>query len=340
MTTVANQIKSPSNKKKKARSSSTVNRTATPKPRSKNNAKSGEPKILVTIHNEHKYMGVLMKILKEQIRNMKQSRDVDYSMMFDIMHYMNNFPDRFHHPREDLILHLMLEKSDELKPVIEQLFEEHILIADKGRKILSDLKSILKEHSETKQARLQAESHDYVRAILEHISLEENVVFKKATQILKPSDWTKISTQSETIEDPIFGQRIEERYKNIYQHLSHQIDKAADDFTLLEFIGIAALFESIGPLMSGTEEVSSILKKSCQQIFSTNMACCKSLLKPSTVSRSDYISKPLGCMLDSYDYYVQSLVEIGQVLRKTKKKITEPYSAGFQLLEEIERDFS
>ena len=337
MTTVTNQIQTPSNKKKTPRSSSTANRTVTPKPRSKNNATSGEPKILVTIHNEHKYMGVLMKILKEQIRNMKQNRDVDYSIMFDIMHYMNNFPDRFHHPREDLILHLMLEKSDELHPVIEQLFEEHILIAAKGRKILSDLKSILKEHSEIKQTRLQAESHDYVRAILEHISLEENVVFKKATLILKPSDWEKISTQSETIEDPIFGKKIEERYKNIYQHLSHQIDKAADDFTLLEFIGIAALFESIGPLMSGTEEVSSIFKKSCRQIFSTNMACCKSLLKPSTMSRSDYISKPLICMLDSYDYYVQSLVEIGHVLRKTKMKITEPYSAGFKLFEEIER---
>ena len=49
------------------------------------------------------------------------------------MRYMTQYPDRFHHPREDLIFTQLLKRDPGVRDDIEDLLEEHISIRLAGQ---------------------------------------------------------------------------------------------------------------------------------------------------------------------------------------------------------------
>ena len=53
--------------------------------------------------------------------------------MQDIMRYMAQHSDRFHHPKEDLIFAQLLKRDPGVRADVEDLIEEHIVIGLAGQ---------------------------------------------------------------------------------------------------------------------------------------------------------------------------------------------------------------
>ncbi len=295
------------------------------------------PAFLMTIYDEHKYIGVLMKVLAEQLENISSKGTADFDLMFDIMHYMREFPDRFHHPREEVLFLLLKEKDSSLTPTIKNLLNHHEHFGDRGDLILDALNDIIHKFTISKKDALQDLFEDYISVLETHIELEETEILCRAIDLLDESDWQQLKHRTTVVEDPIFGHQVHQRYRRIYDHLAQRIEKAADDFTLMEFVGLGAFFESIEPLSLGISEISDIINSHSKQVYRTNANCYKSLRVSPPNQRTDYIAKPVNCFLDCYDVYVDGLFNIGKVLRKTREKVAEPYSTGFNLLKELEK---
>ena len=71
---------------------------------SKNTVKEVKSRPLMdTLRSEHRHLGSVMVLFKEQLDAIEQGQLIDTHVIYEIMDYVVRWPNRFHHPREDLI---------------------------------------------------------------------------------------------------------------------------------------------------------------------------------------------------------------------------------------------
>ena len=52
---------------------------------------------------EHRHIATVMQLFADQLKAIESGELVDTHVVYEIMDYMVTWPDRYHHPREDLI---------------------------------------------------------------------------------------------------------------------------------------------------------------------------------------------------------------------------------------------
>jgi hemerythrin-like domain-containing protein len=76
---------------------------------------------IMRLREEHVHFRKLLDLLEKQLNFFHVGETPDYSLLTDVLHYMINYPDRFHHPTEDVIFaryvtyyrsHMDKEESD------------------------------------------------------------------------------------------------------------------------------------------------------------------------------------------------------------------------------------
>ena len=92
------------------------------------------PAPLRAIGNEHRYISRLLLILEDEAEALRSSGRCDYETLHRVMDYLSRFPDRYHHPKEDLIFDRMSDPAH--TEVIAELRQSHKDIAQVNRKLL------------------------------------------------------------------------------------------------------------------------------------------------------------------------------------------------------------
>ena len=289
-----------------------------------------EPRIILTIKDEHKYTLMLLSVLREQLAEFDIGKSPDYQLMLDIMNYMANFPDKFNHPAKTSLIESIIKKSDGEGTELEDLLAEKRQINDLAHEVIQALKSLLKESTMLKEEQLKIFSKNYVELIEAHIEIESRLLFRQARQYLSADELQEFTDKQYFEEDHPLANLVEERYKELSKLLNKRLDDwegAANELALAEFVGMGAFFESIEPLSIGLGEVSQIIKQHSYNMYQQYFQCYKDLLTQKQETPSDYIKQPIDCMMSCYKEYVAGIGEIGQVLKKTTKQIKEPYEA-------------
>ena len=66
--------------------------------------------MLSLIEQDHKKVEQLLNVLTKQLAQLQsQQHSINYVLMGDIVNYLRNYIDRYHHPKEDLIYAYYLE---------------------------------------------------------------------------------------------------------------------------------------------------------------------------------------------------------------------------------------
>lgn len=124
-----------------------------------------------------------------------------------MLQYVDTFADRFHHPKEDDFLFKKLwERSEEARPSIAQLQNQH----QDGPRYRQQLQTSLDQliageavYSDVVRARIL----HFCSHVQEHIRLEETTVMPLARKALLPEDWTEIDAAFADHDDPLFGEQ-------------------------------------------------------------------------------------------------------------------------------------
>ncbi len=134
------------------------------------------------------------------------------------MYYMVQYPDRFHHPKEDLIFTQLLKRYPEARADVNDLLQEHIAIGLAGQ---SFDKLLRISHIDSVEVReqLAAAGFAYIWVLREHMLKEEKKMFPLAMEVLTKEDWKVIDEEIDAIEDPLFGEMIAEDYQRLYQFI-------------------------------------------------------------------------------------------------------------------------
>ncbi len=170
---------------------------------------------------EHRNFEKLLEIVEQQLESFRRSERPDYELMLDIIYYMTHYPDQFHHPGEDIVFRRVAEREKAAGNAVEELHHQHRVIAENGRALQEQLDAVV---TGVMLPRTQVElpARKYAEYFRNHMRNEESVLFPLAQRLLSDADWAVIDAQTLKGIDPLFGGRVQKRYRALHGRIAAQ----------------------------------------------------------------------------------------------------------------------
>ncbi len=131
-------------------------------------------------HSEHADFRRLLALLQRQVEVFHTGERPNYELMLDIISYLREFADRFHHPREDAAFACLAKRFPEMKPDLARLSQEHRVIAQAGETLLQHLHAIL-AGTIVPRSEIEVAAATYLASYYgNHIAREEEDVYSRA----------------------------------------------------------------------------------------------------------------------------------------------------------------
>ncbi len=169
--------------------------------------------------NEHQAFAALLALLEQQLEQFHRAAAPDYEIMLDIVEYMVDYADRFHHPKEDLAFARIAERQPTAADSVRQLAREHSAILASGRELAREIEAVVGGAIVARKV-VEELGQRYLDAFRRHMYAEEQGLFVAAVECLSDEDWNSIERASERGDDPLFGERPEQRYAALRSQLS------------------------------------------------------------------------------------------------------------------------
>ena len=186
------------------------------------------PNVIAVLDRDHANISKLLDILESEILGIEVGKTPDFPLLQDIMRYLSQHSDRFHHPKEDLIFAQLLKHDSEVRADVEALIEEHVLIGLAGQEFASLLRASGVDSVNVRE-RLGTCGTDYICAQRDHMFKEESKLFPLAAQLLTRKEWHLIDEAISNIDDPLFDEMTADDYQRLYRLLAKQSESGATE---------------------------------------------------------------------------------------------------------------
>ena len=167
---------------------------------------------------DHRNFGKLLDFLEEQLDLFHAGDSPNYELMRDVLHYMTQYSDLFHHQREDLIFATLQQRDPAVAPVVDSLTREHMILRDTGSRLLQHLDGIVDGEVVVARETVEASGRAYIDTLRQHMALEETRLFGPAAA-LPDSAWVVIAAALPDRDDPLFGKTVEAHYHALCRQL-------------------------------------------------------------------------------------------------------------------------
>ena len=174
---------------------------------------------LEELHRDHINLAKVLRLLEQQLAEVRSGEHVNLDVLSEIVDYVQTYPDRVHHRREDVIFTVYLEQSPGQHDVVGRLLEEHSALFKKTHDLRENIEQ-WRHDSPVPRERVVAIIADYLLMQWDHLNLEESSVFNLLDQELTPADWDRIEAAMPRTTDPLFGHTMRQRFETIFGQLS------------------------------------------------------------------------------------------------------------------------
>jgi hemerythrin-like domain-containing protein len=214
-----------------------------------------QPTLLKALYAEHRHIASVMQLFSEQLAAIEAGEPVDTHVLYEIMDYMVTWPDRFHHPREDLIYGRVAELDSGAADNVDSLQRDHDFMAKSGQEVLHNIQ--LWRDGEISGEVLVNSGRAYVDHMYEHMNSEETLVFPQIDSVLGPEDWRELAQddQLRPVADPVFGHRVQREFRNMARRLRSNVRRGVERGTLVEWLSVEAVMESLEVVSMAYESV-------------------------------------------------------------------------------------
>jgi hemerythrin-like domain-containing protein len=178
------------------------------------------PLTLTVIEQEHQALSAMlrsMSLLLAQAR--REQRLPDFDVLRAMLFYVDEFPERRHHPKEsELLFPKLRARAPEIAPVLERLDADHA----RGEKAIRDLEHALLAFEVMGESRREAFEQALARYLdfyLQHMALEEHEVLPAARRTLTEADWAELDAAFAANRDPLTGHEPSDEYRPLFQRI-------------------------------------------------------------------------------------------------------------------------
>lgn len=170
--------------------------------------------VLTRLRSDHQNIKGLLHILRRQLDSIGRGDKPDYHLMYDIVHYLTYYPDRYHHPFEDLLFARLAELRPDLVSKVEESEQHHRQIARAGGRLRAMIGAII-DGLVVSRDKLSRTGSAYINGYVEHMQIEENELFDIVPGALKPADWLVLISAYHWQPDPVFSEEISREYRHL-----------------------------------------------------------------------------------------------------------------------------
>lgn len=159
---------------------------------------------LKIIKDEHSSLSAMLQSMRMMVeRGPKDHPEQFFDVLRAMLFYIDEFPEKQHHPKESQLLFPMVARADaQAKEVIDRLERDH----QSGEKAVRELMHLLLAWELIGDARrppFQAACAQYIDFYTEHMRLEETVVLPAAQAALSDSEWARVDAAFSSNRDPL-----------------------------------------------------------------------------------------------------------------------------------------
>ena len=177
-----------------------------------------EISIIERLEIDHCQLLRKINFLEMQYLDMCRGVEPDYSLMRNIIVYIQEYPEQMHHPLEDMIFSVLLERVEDAD-ILRELMSEHTRLEDVTRQLRESLEAV--SSGMVSNDELKKRLSDFLVGQREHIYAEETEVYPLVKQYLTEKDWKQLENMASIIDEPIYGRKT--RYD--YERLNLAIEK-------------------------------------------------------------------------------------------------------------------
>ena len=178
---------------------------------------------------DHDHIIKTLNLLEVQFLDLCRDRKTDLSTMRSILAYIQEFPEQTHHPLEDMVYSILLQREEKVK-LLHNLISDHTDLETVTHKLSESLESYI--NNELSQEELKHQLSIFLTRQRQHIYIEEIEIYPVAERVLTINDWEKIRTSIPVRNDPIFGRRSQDNYELVYREIMGNKDKTTKDVRL------------------------------------------------------------------------------------------------------------
>ena len=176
-------------------------------------------KAIRIIRDEHRSISAVLSGLIELTRVARNPGvQPGFAVFRAMIHYIDEFPERLHHPKEDHFLFARLaERAPDTRPLVEELRKEHV----RGAELVRELESALiafEVNGARELPAFDAAVNAYAQFHWDHMRKEEERVLPLAEKHLTEADWRWIEDAFAGNRDPIADLR-ERDFEQLYQRI-------------------------------------------------------------------------------------------------------------------------
>lgn len=183
--------------------------------------------ILAVLRQDHENMSRLLDVLERQIDNFASGRRPDADIVSAIADYVLEYPDRFHHPVEDMVLDALRQRDPAAAKSAEGLEDEHARIGRLARNFHTAVDNWLSDEPARREDFVET-ARAFVASMREHIAREDDEFFPAAKAALTRDDLERLSSRLPKLDDPLFGAADHDSYVRLRQAI---LDWSGSDTT-------------------------------------------------------------------------------------------------------------
>jgi len=176
-------------------------------------------KAIAIIQDEHRAITAVVEGLRHVVAEIAAGRmAADHALLGALFHYIEQFPERLHHPKEDDFLFARLRvRRPESAPLLDGLHREHAV----GRERFAELKAMWERYRAEPGALppLVEGVERYSQFHWLHMRKDEEHVLPLAAAALTKEDWDAIDAAFASNNDPVVGVPASKAFRELFRHL-------------------------------------------------------------------------------------------------------------------------
>ena len=172
------------------------------------------------LRDEHRTLAAVLHGMRYLVREIEAGRAIPgFDVLGAMVYYIDTFPERFHHPKEDRYLFRLLRlRCQAARHLLDRLEAEH----SAGQRKLGQLGQALTRYQQggtDEFHAFRAIVEDYVAFEFAHMHAEETELMPLAEQHLTPADWQEIDNAFLDHDDPLFGAVAGGNFRELFRRI-------------------------------------------------------------------------------------------------------------------------
>ena len=176
------------------------------------------------IRDEHSALAAMLRSIPLLLTEHRRNGTLpDFATLRAMLFYVDEFPERLHHPKESGLLFPMLRaRSPLMRETLDKLDAEHA----RGERAIRDLQHALlgfEMMGEARRTTFEQAAERYVSMYLTHMEVEERHILPLTCEVFTPEDWAELDEAFLANCDPLTGHPVAQPYTELFSKILRMV---------------------------------------------------------------------------------------------------------------------